>query len=181
MPTVPSIPVQVCLWYAVVYNAWCHHTKMIATAVTLSEVNFVTGHALFKVRVWRSQIPVHLTFSAGRQRPSSQASLGTSDNPKCPRAREFHSQCPLFGPLTRLQIFLAPCTFMPEIAVPCILASTGLYLVADSAFKSNADDAQVAEEFDFAQLSVVNFLLDVPGFVCGTYDRFLVCALSCKS
>jgi hypothetical protein len=71
------------------------------------------------------------------------------------------------------QIFLAPCTFMPAVAVPCVLASTGLYLIADAAFKSNANDEQVAEEFDLAQVSVLNFLLDVPGFVCGTYDRYL--------
>lgn len=72
-----------------------------------------------------------------------------------------------------VQIFLAPCTFMPAVAVPCVLASTGLYLIADAAFKSNANDEQVADEFDLAQVSVLNFLLDVPGFVCGTYDRYL--------
>lgn len=55
-----------------------------------------------------------------------------------------------------------------------LAASSALYFVADSIFKQRATKQQIAEQFDKAQYSILNFLLDIPALLVGTYDRLIV-------
>jgi len=55
-----------------------------------------------------------------------------------------------------------------------LVASGGLYFVADSIFKQRASPNLVATEFDKAQYSLINFVFDIPGLIVGSYDRFIV-------
>lgn len=55
-----------------------------------------------------------------------------------------------------------------------LVASAALYFVADSIFKQRASKDVVAEQFDKAQYSIVNFVFDIPAILVGTYDRLIV-------
>lgn len=72
------------------------------------------------------------------------------------------------------QMLLTSCVGYELVGLWIMLVSAGLYFVADSIFKQRATRKQIAEEFDRAQYSVVNFVFDIPGLLVGTYDRFLV-------
>jgi len=71
-------------------------------------------------------------------------------------------------------MLVSPCTFNSIGAIVTGSISGALYFVSDSIFKQRATPEQVAQQFDIAQISIVNFVFDFPGIVVSSYDRFIV-------
>jgi len=116
--------------------------KMATLPILTSEVNFLTGHALFSI----SKDNIKLKILWAVRVLTTVAAL----------------------------MLVSPCTFNSIGAIVTGSISGALYFVSDSIFKQRANPEQVAQQFDIAQISIVNFVFDFPGIVVSSYDRFIV-------
>ena len=71
-------------------------------------------------------------------------------------------------------MLLTSCIDLETVGLWLLVASAGLYFVADSIFKQRAAPDLIAEQFNTAQYSLINFTFDIPGLLVGSYDRFIV-------
>ena len=71
-------------------------------------------------------------------------------------------------------MLLTSCVDLETVGLWLLVASAGLYFIADAIFKQKAAPELIADQFNTAQYSLINFLFDIPALLVGSYDRFLV-------